>query len=343
MRVVDGNVYWRENTNELRYSVTDLTLTTGGIGSGEPVAFDAALNFANETSGLTAAVAASAVVTAAPNGAVTATDVDTSVTLNAGGGAPARELEATATRVAFDRTAESLAVEALVTEIAGIRAAWQLSGSTLLDQPDRRGSVTVERGELATVFEQLRLSPPASLEPSELGPFALTGRVQFPSRATARAVVRRASAELLGMNVTGEGSLAGGNELAGHVVVAEFTPNAAVQALLRASRAADRRRRRSRHARARRTLRHQPRLRPRGAARLLVDRARRHGSAASSKACPGERGNVFRGSHSDVALLGRTNIAKAFAALLPPNLAPSELGMIELETHASSSTRPPTR
>ena len=40
-------------------------------------------------------------------------------------------------------------------------------------------------------------------------------------------------AELLGMHVTGEGSLTGGNELAGRVVIGEFTPNAALQALLR--------------------------------------------------------------------------------------------------------------
>jgi AsmA protein len=52
VRIVDGNLYWRENTDELRYSVTNLSLTTGGIGGGEPVAFDAALSFADAVSGL---------------------------------------------------------------------------------------------------------------------------------------------------------------------------------------------------------------------------------------------------------------------------------------------------
>ena len=33
VRITDGNVYWHENANELRYSVTALALTTGGIGS----------------------------------------------------------------------------------------------------------------------------------------------------------------------------------------------------------------------------------------------------------------------------------------------------------------------
>ena len=93
---------------------------------------------------------------------MTATDVETSVTVDAGGGAPARELEATAARIAFDRAAETLAVEGLVTEIAGIRAAWQLSGSALLANPTvARQRHRRPARELATVFEQLQISPPA--------------------------------------------------------------------------------------------------------------------------------------------------------------------------------------
>jgi AsmA protein len=56
VRITDGTVQWRENTDELRYSVTNLSLTTGAIGSGEPVSFDASLDFADETSGLRAAL-----------------------------------------------------------------------------------------------------------------------------------------------------------------------------------------------------------------------------------------------------------------------------------------------
>src|SRR5688572_12212696 len=83
VRIRDGNVYWRENLNELRYSVTGLSLTTGGIGSGEPIEFEAALNFADETSGLKAALATSAVVAAAAGGSVTATDFATTVRVDA--------------------------------------------------------------------------------------------------------------------------------------------------------------------------------------------------------------------------------------------------------------------
>ena len=148
---------------------------------------------------------------------MTATDVETSVTVDAGGGAPARELEATAARIAFDRTAETLAVEELVTEIAGIRAAWQLSGTSLVANPTVGGSVTVDPAAISIVFEQLQISPPTAIEPSELGTFTLAA--QFSLQTEPQVVqLTGVNAELLGMRVTGEGSLTGANELAGRVV-----------------------------------------------------------------------------------------------------------------------------
>jgi uncharacterized protein involved in outer membrane biogenesis len=329
VRIVDGTVYWRENTDELRYSVTNLTLTTGGVGSGEPVAFDASLNFADATSGLTAAFAASAVVAAASNGPVTATDVDARITVAEDGGAPARTLEASATRVVFDGAADSLAVEGLATELAGVRAAWQLAGTSLSTAPALRGSVAIDSADIETVFEQLQLSPPASLEASELGTVALAA--QFSVLTEPQSVqLSDVTAELLGMRVSGEGSLTGGNELAGRVVVAEFTPNAAVQALLRSAvpptvdvaalgaLALD--------------TRFDTNLESgRAALRDFELRALGATIEGTLEGLPGERGNVFRGS-IETSRFSAESIAKAFAALLPPNLAASELGMVELAT-----------
>ena len=82
------------------------------------------------------------------------------------------------------------------------------------------------------MFEQLGLSPPASLDASELGTFTLAAQFEF--QAEPQVVrVRDLRADALGMHVSGEATLTGGNELAGRVVIAEFTPNAALQALLR--------------------------------------------------------------------------------------------------------------
>jgi AsmA protein len=329
VRITDGSVQWRENTAELRYSVTNLSLTTSGVGGGEPVSFDAALDFADVASGLRAAVAASAVVAPAPNGAVAATSVETAVTVSSGNGAPQRTLEATAERIAFDREAETLTVEGLVTEIAGIRAAWQVAGTSLLENPRLRGSVRVDPAELAAVFEQLRLSPPASIDARDLGTVALTA--QFSFQAEPQAVqLSEVAAEVLGMRVTGEGSLTGGNELAGRVVVAEFTPNAALQALLRAAVPP------TVDVAALGTLGLDSRFDTnletgRAALRDFTLTALGAKVSGTLEGLPGERGNVFRGSLR-TSRFSAAPMAKAFAALLPPNLAASELGMIELDT-----------
>ena len=326
IRIHDGSVYWHENVDELRYSVTGLDLSTGGVGSGGAIAFDATLDFAAAASGTKASLAASAVVAAAGD-AVTATDVDATVTVDSGDGAAVRTLELGAARAAFDRAAETLEVEGLTTEIAGIRAEWQLSGSTLLANPALRGAVTVERSPLEAVLEQLRLAPPASLSADELGTFTLATELSF--RAEPQLIEATGlTAELLGMRVGGEASLAAGNELAGHIVVAEFTPNAALQALLRSA--------------------VPPTVDVSALGALALD-ARFDTSLDSGRASlrdftmqafgatvngdlegvPGERGAVFRGTVT-TSRFAADALAQGFAAMLPPNLAASELGMIEL-------------
>ena len=86
-------------------------------------------------------------------GATTAIDANGSVTrarrrgesrpCDPGRGAPARSLAATATSIAFDRNAQTLRVEGLATETAGVHAAWTLAGSALLDNPTIEGTVNV--------------------------------------------------------------------------------------------------------------------------------------------------------------------------------------------------------
>jgi AsmA protein len=327
VRIRDGNVYWRENTNELRYSVTGLSLTTGGIGSGEPIELEAALNFADETSGLRAALATSAVVAAAASGSVTATGFDATVRVDAGDGSPTRELAARAERIAFDRAAETLTAEGLVTEAAGTRAEWQVSGSKLLSNVTVEGRVAAEAEQLATVFEQLRVSLPASLDARDLG--GLTLGTQFSFQQEPQVVrLTGVDAMALGAHVTGEGTLTGGNELAGHVVVAELTPNAALQALLRGAvpptvdvaalglLALD--------ARFDTTL-------DTGRAALRDFKLTALGATVSGtlEALPGERGNVFRGQ-IQTSRFASDAVVKAFAGLLPAGLSANELGMLEL-------------
>jgi uncharacterized protein involved in outer membrane biogenesis len=328
VRIRDGNVFWRENVTELRYSVTGLSLTTGGIGSGEPVSFESALQFKDEVAALTAALEASALLAIAADGSVTATDVDTHVVVNTGDGAAARELSATAARIAFDSAAQTLAVDALETQTAGVAATWELAGSTLIDNPTIEGSVTVASAQLATVFEQLEFAPPPGLSQNELGAVALRTRFAFQAEPQVLNLTGL-EAETLGMQIRGNGTLTGSSELAGSIEIPAFTPNAAVQAWLRNAApptldvsALDR-----------------LALRARFDTNLDSGRASIRDLEASVlgatltgnlDALPGERGNVFSGTIT-TSRFAPDAFAKAFATVLPPDLATSELGMIELD------------
>src|SRR6185503_18299621 len=327
VRIRDGSVYWRENTNELRYSVTGLSLTTGGIGSGEPIEFETSLNFADESTGLKAALATSAVVAAAASGSVTATGFETTVKVDAGNGSPVRELAAEAKRIAFDRAAETLEVEGLVTEAAGARAEWQVSGATLISNPALSGRVTAEAPELATVFEQLGVSLPASLNAGDLG--ALTLGAQFAFQQEPQVVrLTGFDASALGMHVTGEGTLTGGNELAGQVVVPEFTSNATLQALLKSTLPP------TVDVAALGTLALDTTFDANlddGRAALRDFKVTALGATASGtfEAFPTVGGKIYRGQIR-TSRFASDAVVQAFASLLPPGLTSSELGMLQL-------------
>jgi AsmA protein len=123
--------------------------------------------------------------------------------------------------------------------------------------------------------------------------------------------------------------LTGGNELAGRVVVGEFAPSAAVQALLRAALPP------TVDVSALGTLGLDARFDTnldtgRAALRDFELAALGAKIRGTLEGLPGERGNVFRGALT-TSRFSADSLAKAFAALLPPNLAASELGMIELD------------
>jgi AsmA protein len=327
VRIRDGTVYWRENANELRYSVTGWSLTTGGIGSGEPIEFETALRFADETSGLKAELATSAVVATAANGSLTATDVESTVKVDAGDGSLVRELAANADRIAFDRAAETLTVEGLVTEIAGTRAEWQVSGSALLTNAALSGSVALEAPELGTVFEEARLPLPATLDGDELGPLRLDAQFAFQQEPQSVRLVT-VDATAVGIHVTGEGTLTGGNELEGRIVIGELTPSAPLQALLRGAVPP------SLDVGALGTLGLETRFATaldsnRVVLRDLELTALGMTVSGTLETVLNARGNMYQGRLQTTRFASDT-LLKAFAAGLPSGLTAGELGMLEL-------------
>lgn len=327
VRIADGNIYWRENVSELRYGVTGLSLTTGGIGSGEPVDFDAALQVKDEVSGLVAALEAGAVVAIEADGSITATGVSTDLTVTPSGGT-ARTLTATADRIAFDKVSQALAVDGLATETAGVAATWQIAGSDVLDNPRVQGSVSAPSADLAALLAALEIEPPAGLDRRTLGTAALEARFDFqaePQVLTLSAL----QAQALGATVRGNGTLTGGNALSGSIEIPEFAPGEALQNWLRSSlpetvdvSAIDRL--------ALRTEFDTTLDASRISLRNLEASALGATIRGNVETAPGARGNVFRGNVT-TSRFAADGFAKAFAASLPPNLAPSELGTIELD------------
>jgi AsmA protein len=328
VRIRRGAIYWHENTTELRYTVSGLDLTTGSIGRSEPVTIDVALEFRDALSGLAAKAAAAGVAEIAPSGSVTASDLEAKVTLAAADGAPAREVDIAFASLTFDRNAQTLEVQELTTEVAGVRASWQLHGSALLDNPSVTGTIAVADASLAEVFEQLGWRPPEGVEPAELGDFSLAS--EFAFQAEPREVrVAGVDAQLLGVRIRGDGTLRGSDELAGRVEIPTFQPTKAVQSLLSSTVPPT----------VDLSALHELALSARfdtnlstGRAAINDLRAEVFGATITGElaAIPGDRGNVFRGAVA-TSRFAPDAFAKAFAAMLPKQITPSELGMVEIK------------
>jgi AsmA protein len=329
IEIRNGTVLWRENTSELRYTVSDLALSTGSIGSNGPVALDLAFKLKNEISGLVADVEASAVAALGANGSVAARDAAVALNLNPGGGARSRKLTARVANVAFDRGAQTLAVEGLATDTAGVQAAWTLAGSALLDSPKIEGTVSVAKAPLATVLEQLDWPPPEGVTESELGEVTLTSEFSFDSEPR-EIRVTNLSAEVFGMKLRGDGALAGQDELTGSVTIPAFEPSAAVQALLRSS--VPPKVDVSALGELALATRFDANLTS-GRASLANLTATVFGAVISGNldAVPGQNGNVFRGSFS-TSRFAPDAFARAFAAMLPPQVDAQKLGTVRIET-----------
>ena len=327
VKIKGGTLLWYENTSELRYTVDDLDLSTGAIGSGEPVALTASLQFRDEVAKLTATLSASATAAVDANGGVTAKNVDLNVALHPAGNAKPRALSAKAESVVFDRSAQTLAVTGLATETAGVRASWSLAGKSLLDAPAVEGRVSVAGAPIATLLGELQMSPPKGVQAKDLG--NLTLETKFAYRADTQEVrVSDFRAEALGMKASGDATLKG-SELTGDVTIPEFTPGDAALSVLRAS---------------------SPAGVDLGAlgkiavatkfdANLSTGRASLTGLKVAALGAtvtgnvdvvPSSKGAQYRGSLS-TSRFAPDAAAKAFAKMLPPTLSAKELGTLRLD------------
>lgn len=365
VRIRDGVVRWYENVEDLRYTVSGLDLATGAIAGGRPVELELSLAFRDEAAALNATLAASAAAELGAGGAFAARALDAtftaradaapeetrgrlraaSVTADSGGrirleqpsldGTLAHPLAAgrtvpvtvAAAALAFDPAAQTLALDGLKTEIGGIAADWELTVGTPLDAPSVEGTVRAA-GDTTALFELAALEPPSSVAPQDLGSFALSSRFAWAS-TPAEARLADLVLDVLGMQIQGGGTLRDGRQLDGRLAVAEFAPNAAVQALLRGAvpptvdvSALDRL---AFAARFETDLTTQ-----RAAIRELEANVFGASVSGELEAIPGAGGNVFRGAIK-TSRFEPTKLVQAFRELLSDKIDAAELGMLELD------------
>jgi AsmA protein len=327
VNVRNGTLLWYENTSQLRYTVDKLDLSAGAIGSAAPVPLSVSLQFRDEVAKLAADLKVSATAAIDDKGSVSAKKLDLTVAARPPGNAKPRDVAAKADSVVFDRNAQTLAVTNLTTETAGVRAQWTVSGKTLVDNPSVEGSVSVSNAPIATLLEQLAVTPPKGVQAKELGNVTLQSKFAF--RADPREIhLTGLTAEALGMKVSGDASLKG-DEATGSVTTPEFEPSGAALALLRANAPAN----------VDLSALGKVALATRFDANVSTGRASLTNLKVSALGAtlsgnvdvvPGQKGATYRGALS-TSRFAPDAAAKAFAKMLPATLDAKKLGNLRLD------------
>ena len=258
----EGLIFWRENTSDVRYVLSELSVETGEIAPGQPVDGELSFRLVSVEPQLSAEIDASgtAVIDTARAAietrdlrvefnladgrgneraagtlqldnlrvALTGNDIELSRgDLTAALTSPPIGPEETEVRVDWssmllERESAALSVTGLATEFAGMSAVWDLSGANLFEQPELTGSVRVAPQPLASVIETLEL---------EIDETASTnlGNVDLQAAFTLFPLTRQASlsdlaAKLLGMTVSGEITTSENGVVSGRLATNAFDP-----------------------------------------------------------------------------------------------------------------------
>lgn len=330
IEVRDGTIEWRENTDQLRYVVSGLDLTTGAIGSSAPVDVALAFDFRDPSSALRVGVKGSARASLGADGSVTSNGLKADVALKLPGAKAPRNVGLRLDRLAFDRSRQTLKIEGLTTESNGLRATWSADGTALLDAPAFTGSVALADSRLADLLTTLDLAAPQAVTANDLGNVSFAARFAYRAAPQQEIRLTDVKADVLGMQATGEGTLERGNQLSGRVTIPEFAAGKAFQALLRAAvpptvdvSALDKLAFSSRFDTNLTT----------GQAALRDVNATVLGATVTGEleAIPGKTGNTFRGSVA-TSRFAPEPFVKAFGKLLSDGLKGSELGPMQLKT-----------
>ncbi len=147
----------------------------------------------------------------------------------------------------FDPTGGELAIDDLLTHVAGVSASWQLEANNVIDAPEIEGRVAIANAPIGSALASFGIALPEDLDPAALG--ALDAATRFrvalvvdgapgadgpaigPYRLTALDVDGLELAAL-GLEATGRAELASDGRVRADVDVPAFSPSDALLALV---------------------------------------------------------------------------------------------------------------
>ncbi|MFP6830089.1 MAG: AsmA family protein [Gammaproteobacteria bacterium] len=262
--ISNGLIFWREDTTDVRYIVSDLSLETGPARIGQPVRTELSFELVGVEPQFTAQLTATGTALINPadsrylaenlrlgfyledgrheeraagsfESTISVSGADGIVTFSASQleaslrdppvGPPELQIGATWSSGRLDLNTGTVEVVDLTTNTNGILASWELAGENLLDDPELTGSVQIVDESVGAALALLDLPLEADADADTLGGFDL--RAAFSVRAAGRELVLTGiDLKALDMRISGAVSADASGNVSGRIDVPEFDPRA---------------------------------------------------------------------------------------------------------------------
>ena len=269
VEVREGLIFWRENSTEVHYILSELTLETGAILIGQPVRTELSFELVGVEPQFTAAITASGTVLINPassrylaenlqlgfrvedgrheermvgslQSTISISTEDRTISFsesqleaslrNPPLGPAELQFGATASGGRLDFIDGSIEVTDLTTNSNGVLASWDVTGSDMLGDPELTGTVRVENESLAAALDLLELPRATDGDTDTLGGFDLSAT--FAVRTAGREIVLSdVTASGLNGRISGALSADATGNASGRVAIPSFDPRALLDLL----------------------------------------------------------------------------------------------------------------
>ena len=269
IEISNGLVFWRDNTTEVRYIISGLSLETGPILIGQPVRTELRFQLVGVVPQFTAQITATGTALINPAGSrylaenlrlgfyvedgrhedraagslqtsisvsvndrtVTLSDSQLEMSLRNPPVGPA-ELQFGATWASgrLDLRSGTVDVVDLTTNTNGILATWEIAGRNLLDDPELTGTIRIEDESVGTLLDLLNLGIETGDAAATLGGFDLAA--EFALRTASRELVlTNVSVSALDMQISAALSADAAGNASGNLAIPLFDPSAVLTLL----------------------------------------------------------------------------------------------------------------